>query len=98
MEEKTTVELLKTIAFQSPGLVGIILVAWMFMKHLAKRQEYEKELHDDHIDERTQCRQAMQQNAHALRSFSDEIQKNLFMLDRNTKSNDNLAQIIQTKL
>ncbi len=91
-------ELLKTLAFQSPGLVGIVIIAWLFMKHLNKRQEYEKEMHEEHIDERTQCRQAMAQNAHALRSFTDEIQKNLFMLDRNTKSNDNLAQIIKTKL
>lgn len=94
MEEKTIIDLLKTMAFQSPGLVAALALAWMFTKHLTKRQEFEKEMHTEHIDERTQCREAMNENARALRAFTNEIQRNMAEVYRNTESNNNLTQTL----
>lgn len=94
MEEKTITELLKTMAFQSPGLVAALVLAWLFTKHLTKRQEFEKEMHNEHIDERTQGRQAAQENAQALRLLASELQKNMFEMQRNTESNNNLTNML----
>lgn len=94
MEDKALTELLKTMAFQSPGLVTAIVLAWMFMKHLTKRQDFEKEMHDEHLDERSQARQAAQENGRALLAFTSEIQKNTFEIQRNTESNKTLTHTL----
>lgn len=99
MEEKTITELLKTMAVQSPGLVAAMVLAWMVMKHLTKRQEFEREMHNEHIDERKQGRLAAQEHAQALRVFATELQKNMFEMQRNTESNNNLTNMLaRTKM
>lgn len=94
MEEKTVIDLLKTVILQSPGLAAYIFLAWLFMRYLNKRMEFERGMHNEHIYEREQGRLAAQKTAEALRSFSIELQKNMFEMQRNTEANNNLTQTL----
>ena len=96
--EQTITEIIKTIAVQSPGLVVSWLIVQLFMKHLSHRQEAEKTLHAEHLDERKQCRVAIEANARAIHSNLTETQKNIYTTSANTEALNNLAHVISNKV
>ncbi len=81
------IEILKSMVSQTPALVGFLLLVWMFVRHLEKRDDAFKAIHTEHIDERAQCRMAIANNATATAA---NVRETL----RNTEALNHLTSVI----
>ena len=78
-------ETLKTMVATSPGLVAVIVIVILFVRYLERREKSNEIIHQEHVDERKQCRIALDANA-----------KSPVMRSITTPSTCNSAQSINT--
>lgn len=68
-------DLLKEAAKQAPALALMVVVVWMFIKHLASRdasmRDGYKTMFNEHLDARNESREVIQENTKALRENAE---------------------------
>jgi len=68
-------DLLKEAIKQAPALTLMVIVVWMFIRHLAARdasmREGYKSIFNEHLDARKEAREVIQENTKALRENAE---------------------------
>jgi hypothetical protein len=59
-------KLIENLVDQVPSTVAVIVVVMVFIKYIARRDEFWKELHEDHMEARRLSRECLDKNTFAM--------------------------------
>lgn len=78
-------EILKGAVSQAPGLVVLVFIVVVFLKHMAKRDELIKGLTDEHIAERRLQREVIRENTIAAANNTTALNNVAHMLNETSR-------------
>lgn len=84
-------ETLKTMVATSPGLVAVIVIVILFVRYLERREKSNEIIHQEHVDERRQCRLALDANAKSNIITAVETQRLVSAISINTEESKRVS-------
>lgn len=68
-------ELIKKLVGEVPQIGALIVLVWMFLKNIEKRDVFIRQLHDEHMEARRSSQLSITENTRAMETLTEVIKQ-----------------------